>query len=163
MTKKYCRKCGDELTDDNWYPSNKKSENKICVICHKIINKQYRIDNNEKLNEKARDYQRSHREASLKRSHDYYLNHREESNQYYIDHREEILEKKRQERLADPEKVRDKAKQNSRKHGIKAFDENKDCSSYFGVYIVEGILSKIFKNVEKMPMTNPGFDFLCNK
>lgn len=163
MIKKYCRKCGELLTDDNWYPSHKKAQNKICIKCHKIIGKQYRTDNNEDLNKKAREYQRYHREENIKRSHDYYLTHREESKQYYLDRRKVILEKKRLDRIDDPEKFRDRARENARKHGVKPFDENKECSSYFGVHIVERILSKIFKDIKRMPMTNSGFDFLCNK
>lgn len=41
--------------------------------------------------------------------------------------------------------------------------ENSDCSSYLGIYITERVLSKIFKNVERMPTNNPGYDFICNR
>ena len=40
---------------------------------------------------------------------------------------------------------------------------NKECNSFLGVYVAENVLSRIFKNVEKMPYGNPGFDFICNK
>lgn len=40
---------------------------------------------------------------------------------------------------------------------------NPNCSSYLGVYIAERVLSKVFKNVERMPYGNPGYDFICDK
>ena len=39
---------------------------------------------------------------------------------------------------------------------------NKDCPDYLGVTIAEQLLAKIFKNVERMPIHNRGFDFKCN-
>ncbi len=53
----------------------------------------------------------------------------------------------------------------SRNHvnGIsKPYTDNKKCSSYLGVGIAERVLSHVFKNVELMPMSNPGYDFICN-
>jgi len=41
--------------------------------------------------------------------------------------------------------------------------ENKYCGPYLGVFVAENVLSKVFKNVEKMPYGNPGYDFICNK
>lgn len=41
--------------------------------------------------------------------------------------------------------------------------KNTSCSWYLGVYIAEGVLSKIFKNVERMPYNHKGYDFICNK
>ncbi len=38
---------------------------------------------------------------------------------------------------------------------------NKDCSLYLGVYWAETILSKIYENVQIMPINNPGYDFIC--
>lgn len=43
------------------------------------------------------------------------------------------------------------------------FNKNKECSSYLGVYIAERVLSKTFENVQRMPMNNHGYDFICNK
>ena len=40
---------------------------------------------------------------------------------------------------------------------------NPNCSSYLGIHIAERVLSKIFKNVERMSVINPGYDFICNK
>jgi len=41
--------------------------------------------------------------------------------------------------------------------------ENKNCTQYLGIYIAERILSKVFKDVIRMPNNNPGFDFICSK
>ena len=35
MEAKYCRDCDDELTDENWYLSHRKSHSYICKECHK--------------------------------------------------------------------------------------------------------------------------------
>lgn len=45
----------------------------------------------------------------------------------------------------------------------KPMSENKECSSYLGVYIAERYLSKIFTNVIRMPINHSGYDFICNK
>jgi hypothetical protein len=40
---------------------------------------------------------------------------------------------------------------------------NKECALYLGCYITESILIKIFKNVQRMPNGNCGFDFIVVK
>ena len=44
-----------------------------------------------------------------------------------------------------------------------AMDKNKACASYLGVHITERVLSKFFDHIERMPPTNPGYDFICGK
>jgi len=39
--------------------------------------------------------------------------------------------------------------------------ENKACAQYLGVHVAEQVLSKVFKDVKKMPYGNPGYDFIC--
>lgn len=41
--------------------------------------------------------------------------------------------------------------------------EAKDCANYLGVYIAERVLSKFFDRIERMPVNNPGYDFICGK
>ena len=41
--------------------------------------------------------------------------------------------------------------------------EAKDSASYLGVHIAERVLSKYFRHVERMPINNHGFDFICDK
>jgi len=40
---------------------------------------------------------------------------------------------------------------------------NKKCASFLGCHVAERVLSHVFKDVEKMPYGNIGFDFICNK
>ena len=51
----------------------------------------------------------------------------------------------------------------NRKNGAKPMSENKECSSFLGVHVAERVLSRVFKDVERMPMNNTGYDFICNK
>ncbi len=42
--------------------------------------------------------------------------------------------------------------------------EAKDCGAYLGIYIAEKIIERIFrKGAQRMPINNPGYDFLCPK
>ena len=41
--------------------------------------------------------------------------------------------------------------------------ENKTCASYLGVVVAEQVLSKVFKNITRMPNGCPGYDFICSK
>lgn len=41
--------------------------------------------------------------------------------------------------------------------------ENKSCPLYLGVHIAERILSKIFLEVQRLPLHNKGYDFICSK
>jgi len=41
--------------------------------------------------------------------------------------------------------------------------KNKKCSMFLGCHVAERVLSYVFKDVERMPFNNPGFDFICNK
>lgn len=36
--------------------------------------------------------------------------------------------------------------------------ENEDCAYYFGIYIGENYISKLFGDVTRMSPNNPGFD-----
>lgn len=39
----------------------------------------------------------------------------------------------------------------------------KDSSAWLGIYIAERVLSKFFDHIERMPVNNPGYDFLCSR
>lgn len=41
--------------------------------------------------------------------------------------------------------------------------ENRKCSAFLGVHVAERVLSHVFKNVEKMPYGNHGYDFRCGQ
>lgn len=44
-----CKRCGVELTDENWYPSSKIVNNYICAECQRKHARKWREDNPEKL------------------------------------------------------------------------------------------------------------------
>jgi hypothetical protein len=46
---------------------------------------------------------------------------------------------------------------------VRFMSEAKDCSMYLGVYIAEKVLSNFFDTFERMPMNNPGYDYVCGK
>lgn len=50
-----------------------------------------------------------------------------------------------------------------RSNGIVSYKENKNCHAYLGIHVAERVLSNIFKNVVRMKLGNPGYDFICNK
>lgn len=104
---KVCRKCGAELTDENWYPSCQKKNDHICKACNYKRDQLWRKEN--------------------------------------------------------PDKEKAGWTRRIRKLGYQPYNENKKCSSFLGVHVAERVLSHVFKNVERMPITNPGFDFICNK
>ncbi len=41
--------------------------------------------------------------------------------------------------------------------------ENKNCPIFLGVHVAERVLSHVFKHVQRMPMHNPGYDFICGR
>ncbi len=41
--------------------------------------------------------------------------------------------------------------------------ENPACPTYLGIHIAERLLSQFFDRIDRMPMNNPGFDFVCGK
>jgi len=46
---------------------------------------------------------------------------------------------------------------------ITSFEKNKKCSMFLGCHVAERVLSHIFKDVQRMPNRNRGFDFICNR
>ena len=72
-------------------------------------------------------------------------------------------EKARLWRKANHDKLKVAWTKSDRKHGHRPFYENRDCPSFLGVHIAERVLSNVFKDVERMPMNNPGYDFICSK
>lgn len=52
---------------------------------------------------------------------------------------------------------------NHKRGDTKPMSENKSCSQYLGVHIAERVLSHVFESVTRMPILNPGYDFICKK
>ena len=64
---------------------------------------------------------------------------------------------------ANPDKHRASWVRYRSKTGDPTMRENKDCPLYLGVHVAERILAKVFKNVERMPVNNVGYDFRCSQ
>ena len=64
---------------------------------------------------------------------------------------------------ANPEKGKAFYTKSKRNQGELPYNENKECTLYLGVHIAERVLSYVFKDVERMPMNHPGYDFICNR
>jgi hypothetical protein len=126
--------CGAKLNDDNWHASRRKRGDYICKGCRREQDKQRRRSKPEASRQwrQANPGYRSKPEAS------------------------------RQWRQANPEKSKASYTKSKRDQGVRPFNENKECSQFLGVYVAERVLSYVFKDVERMPMNNPGFDFVCN-
>jgi len=88
---------------------------------------------------------------------------REQHHRWYHANPEKARVGQRRWYHANPEKAKASTTRASRKKGHRAFTENKECAMYLGVHIAERVLSHVFRDVERMPMHNPGFDFICSK
>lgn len=53
---------------------------------------------------------------------------------------------------------------NRHRNGVnRPYSESRYCSHFLGVHVAERVLYNVYKNVQKMPFGNPGYDFICNK
>ncbi len=80
----------------------------------------------------------------LKEKYSYYLEHNNEAEEYF-------------------QKSWCSIKSKASTMEITSMKINKKCSLFLGCNVAERILSHVFKDVEKMPIHNKGFDFICNK
>jgi len=146
-----CRKCGIELDTENWSPSHQKSGSRICKECIQEYNRLYLEANRDKINARKRLYREvNHDELNAKRG-----LHREAN-------RDKLNAQARLLRKNNPDKAKASDAKHRRKNGVIPFDKNKGCSSYYGVYINEGLLKLYFDDVEVMPYGHKGYDFVCN-
>ena len=56
-----CTICGIELTDENWYPSDKRTNHHRCKSCSLERGKIYEKKNKEKVNNSRRNFRRKYR------------------------------------------------------------------------------------------------------
>jgi hypothetical protein len=63
------------------------------------------------------------------------------------------------------EKARTRVKKFRETHKRKSYSikDVKESSFYLGVHVSERALSNFFDHIERMPMGNPGYDFLCGR
>jgi len=156
-----CRTCGEELTDENWYPSSKLRNNRVCKTC---LGKQ-KADRNNKWRRVVctESFKKpitntppfkcgvcdSELNDDTWRPSDKHANHLicKECANRYVRHR-----------YASIPHVHIK-----RKRARQPMSVNKKCALFLGVHIAEQVLANVFEHVERMPIHNPGYDFVCSK
>ena len=72
-------------------------------------------------------------------------------------------EKGRLWRKANPDRVKANNIRAGRMRGEQPYNKNKECAAFLGVHVAERVLSRVFKNVKRMPYGHPGYDIVCNK
>ena len=112
-----------------------------------IRNKRYREANRQKVADSLAKWRIGHKEHTKLYNKKYYETHGEERHEYYIKNKEKLNENSRR---------------GHRKRGVKSMSENKTCGFFLGVHVAENLLSRVFKDVTRMPITNPGYDFICS-
>lgn len=85
------------------------------------------------------------------------------NHKYYVNNKEEHLAQTGTYQKNNREKCRAYSIKSNRKRGILSMAENKTCGLFLGVHVAEKVLSCVFDSVVRQPVTNPGFDFICNK
>ena len=73
------------------------------------------------------------------------------------------VKQKRLWQKANPKKRKAIWTKYTRKQGYHPFSENNECSQFLGIHVAERVLSRVFKDVKRMPYGNRGYDFICNK
>ena len=74
----YCRVCGVELTDENWWSSHKARHDCICITCRKQYMEQY-----------DKQYRKFHKEEKRQYDKQRYETHKREHKQYRETHKKE--------------------------------------------------------------------------
>lgn len=87
----------------------------------------------------------------------------EYNTEYYILNKEKIIIQSKKWANNNPIKRTNSATKRRRAAGEKSMSENRECTQFLGVHVAENVLSKVFEDVIKQPLGNPGFDFICNK
>lgn len=85
------------------------------------------------------------------------------SRSYSVEWGKNNKDKKQKWKENNPIKVHDSHIRYSRKIGKMPMNERKECGAYLGVFVAEQVLYNVFKNVERMPYNNHGYDFICNR
>lgn len=133
MTSPVCCVCGVELSEDNWNLSGRKHYDYRCKKCRS-------------------EYGRLWHKANP-----------EYAREWYLHHRSLTIARAKKWQSENPDKANENNMRSRRKHGVLAMSDNKSCALYLGVHIAERVLSHVFKDVKRMPLHNPGYDFICNE
>jgi hypothetical protein len=96
--------------------------------------------------EARKAYAKTYREKNKDRTREHMKAYHQK---YYLDHKEHYLKMNQEWRHSSGRQ--------------RPMDEATDCSNYLGIHIAERVLSKFFDNITRMPIHNPGYDFICGK
>ena len=90
-----CRVCKDELTTENWSPSHRKNNSRICKNCYSIKNRKYNKKNQEKIREHQKMLYYKDKEERIKYQSNYVSDHKKiiETYQkdYVMNHRQQMF------------------------------------------------------------------------
>ena len=114
--------------------------------------KAYRDSNKEKIRLQKKESYNRNIDAARFRQHN-----------YYIEHKSEIAEKTREYKETHRDRINECERERLYSLGLShPMSENRECGVFLGVYIAEKVLSNVFKNVTRMSLCNPGYDFVCS-
>jgi hypothetical protein len=86
----------------------------------------------------------------------------ERGKKYRADNKDKYYARKRVYYELNKDKIHKRQQAYRRACGMKPMSESKECGLFLGVHIAEGMLSKLFKDVKRMPHGNKGYDFICS-
>lgn len=157
-----CNKCGVELNDETWYPSFQKQGSYVCKECAKERSRLHQKANQDKTTDFGGKVCRV---CGIELTIDNWSLSYQKS-VYYIC-KECNREKKRLYNIDNPEKTMARSARFRRKKGYLPMNENKECPQFLGIHVAEHdvaerLLRSIYKNVERMPINNPDYDFVCD-
>lgn len=136
-------------------------------MCQSCYNKKRYEENKEQLKEQSKKYREENKEQLKERRKKNYEENREHNLEYQKKYRAEnpelCKERIRKYREENLELCRERSKKHRYAHGGLSASENRSCASFLGEHVTENVLSKVFKNVHRMPPQNPGYDFRCSK
>lgn len=88
---------------------------------------------------------------------------KEQRREYRKKNKDHISRYNKEYRLKNRDRIKTRMTSYRRKLGMVPMNENLSCASYLGVHVAERVINHTFRNVERMPYGNVGFDFYCAK
>lgn len=129
-----CSKCGEELTDKNWSPSRISRNAHICKTCENIY-----------ANNRCHNVPQNRKSKRI----------------FSI-----VVEKTNIAQYVQCTTLNNHIRVMNNIAYYKCTTtptDNRKSPTYFGVNVAEHVLSKMFKDVERMPYGHSGYDLVCNK
>lgn len=144
-TEKKCIECGETKNASMFYkqPGCTDGYTNKCIDCIKKYKAEYRAKNRDFLRLQDKKWRDNNKELKRKMDKEYYKNNQDKIKAY---------RQRKQKELHD-------------KGIVCPISEAKDRDPalWLGVYVAEPLLTAYFGNANKMPITNPGFDYVCSR